>query len=377
MNVKEFNKLSHGTLPRMMVVSGFPDAGKTTAIGKLAAYLKGKGSRVGIITNDQGTELVDTVVQRNNGFETEEVLGGGFASRGEALNEALRKLTEASNPDLFIAEPVGSSADLVASLFRPLERARGRKLHLHGLSVLIDPAQAMRVFGLDSSRSISEPLSYLYRKQLEEADFLVINKMDLHSADVGGLKKLLAREYPQGKIFEVSAKTGAQMEPWFEAALGSSVNLQKNISLDYDLYGEGEMLMGWLNARVELRSIRGLDSGKVLQVLAEEIQFRLQATAVELIQLKMALSAQESSGKIAVARLGRNDSAADVSDQIPEPVESGRLILNLRAETAPETLHKIVTGAMKRLCEQVPHLFARMEHIEHFRPARSKPVEVV
>lgn len=43
-----------------MFDGGFLGAGKTTAVGKLAGRLTEKGLRVGLITNDQGRNLVDT-----------------------------------------------------------------------------------------------------------------------------------------------------------------------------------------------------------------------------------------------------------------------------------------------------------------------------
>jgi putative protein kinase ArgK-like GTPase of G3E family len=45
-----------------IVIGGFLGAGKTTAVGKLAKRLTDQGQRVGLITNDQGRNLVDTAI---------------------------------------------------------------------------------------------------------------------------------------------------------------------------------------------------------------------------------------------------------------------------------------------------------------------------
>ena len=93
---------------RYIMIGGFLGAGKTTAVGKLAARLTKQGLRVGLITNDQGRNLVDTAMLRSQGFATEEIPGGCFCCRFNSLVEAAHRLTEQSRPQVFIAEPVGS-----------------------------------------------------------------------------------------------------------------------------------------------------------------------------------------------------------------------------------------------------------------------------
>src|ERR1035438_8449669 len=105
--------------PGYIMIGGFLGAGKTTAVGKLAAWLHARGLRAGLITNDQGRNLVDTTLLRAQGFATEEIPGGCFCCRFDALVEAAQKLTERSRPEVFIAEPVGSCTDLVAKVTYP------------------------------------------------------------------------------------------------------------------------------------------------------------------------------------------------------------------------------------------------------------------
>ena len=61
---------------RYYMIGGFLGAGKTTAVAALAQHLTKRGVRVGLITNDQGSELVDTAMLRARGFNTEEIPGG-------------------------------------------------------------------------------------------------------------------------------------------------------------------------------------------------------------------------------------------------------------------------------------------------------------
>ena len=77
-----------------IMVGGFLGAGKTTAILKLAEHLRKQGHTIGLITNDQGTGLVDTAMARAGEFPVEEIAGGCFCCRFDSLVEASRKLME-------------------------------------------------------------------------------------------------------------------------------------------------------------------------------------------------------------------------------------------------------------------------------------------
>ena len=102
---------------RYYMIGGFLGAGKTTAVAALAHHLTTRRNlRVGLITNDQGSELVDTAMLRARGFVTEEIPGGCFCCRFNSLVDAARRLTQGTRPDAFVAEPVGSCTDLMATV---------------------------------------------------------------------------------------------------------------------------------------------------------------------------------------------------------------------------------------------------------------------
>ena len=89
---------------RYIMIGGFLGAGKTTAVVRLAQHLTARGQCVGLITNDQGSELVDTAMLRARGFATEEIPGGCFCCRFNSLTEVAERLTAAARPDVFIAD---------------------------------------------------------------------------------------------------------------------------------------------------------------------------------------------------------------------------------------------------------------------------------
>ena len=205
------------TPARYIMVGGFLGAGKTTAILRMAEALDRGGRRVGLITNDQSVGLVDTTVLSAHGFPVEEITGGCFCCRFNSLVDAAERLTAGARPDVFIAEPVGSCTDLRASVSYPLRRMYGDAYTVAPLSVVVDPVRALRALGIEPGRSFSPKVLYVYRKQLEEAGLILINKVDaIEPARVAVLREALTREYPKARIFEVSARTGQGMDAWID-----------------------------------------------------------------------------------------------------------------------------------------------------------------
>src|SRR4029453_10815054 len=92
---------------RYVMIGGFLGAGKTTAMARLARRLTDQGLRVGLISNDQSSGLVDTAFLRSKGFPVEEIPGGCFCCRFNSLLEAAENLDRTTRPDVFIAAPVG------------------------------------------------------------------------------------------------------------------------------------------------------------------------------------------------------------------------------------------------------------------------------
>ncbi|MGI8604768.1 MAG: GTP-binding protein [Verrucomicrobiales bacterium] len=360
---------------RYIMIGGFLGAGKTTAVGRLARHLVDRGLKVGLITNDQGRELVDTRMLRAQGFATEEIPGGCFCCRFNSLVEAADRLTADTQPDVFIAEPVGSCTDLVATVTYPLRRMYGDQFSIAPVSVLVDPIRAARVFGLEEGGTFSEKVLYIYKKQLEEADIIVINKADLIvAAQVETLRTTLQEKFPRARIVAVSSRLGTHLDEWFGKLESGEQTGAGAMEVDYDVYADGEALLGWFNGTVHLSASEEFEAHDVLAALALAIQMRLEAQHAEVAHLKMTYSPDEAlAGEIAAVSLVRNDFVPELSLKLDEPSAGGQMIINLRAENAPDTLATIVREALAEIEIEFPTLKTRVDHIEHFRPGRPTP----
>ena len=357
---------------RYIMVGGFLGAGKTTAIIRLARFLTGQGQRVGLITNDQSVGLVDTTLARSQGFPVEEITGGCFCCRFNTLMDAADRLNAEARPDVFIAEPVGSCTDLRAAVSYPLRRMYGDAFEIAPLSVLVDPIRALRVLGIEAGRSFSDKVLYVYDRQLAEADAIVVNKVDLlDETRLERLRDALAKRYPRADVLAMSARDGSGVTPWFETVTRGAMGLGASPDVDYDVYAEGEALLGWLNATVRVSCDAPFDGNALLRDLAARMAGTIGSG--EIAHLKMTLTAEELPSDIAVLNLVAGDRGAELAHTLKEPVDAGELIVNLRAEEDPQRLHDAALAALAAWEAGGAGRRAAIEHIEHFRPARPTP----
>jgi G3E family GTPase len=160
---------------RLVLVGGFLGAGKTTALVALAREFVRRGLRVGIITNDQAAHLVDTATVRQAGYAVSEVAGGCFCCRFTDLVDATQQIISEIQPDILLCEPVGSCTDMAATVIAPLRRFYPHQFQIAPFTVLVDPAH-VRELVLGEARSLlASEAAYIFTKQLEEADEIVLN----------------------------------------------------------------------------------------------------------------------------------------------------------------------------------------------------------
>ncbi len=361
------------TKARYIMIGGFLGAGKTTAILKLASHLKSQGLRVGLITNDQSIDLVDTARARSAGHAVEEITGGCFCCKFDSLVEASQSLTDSTKPDVFIAEPVGSCTDLKATVSYPLRELYGEQYHIAPLTVLVDPHRAAAIMGLDAGRSFSEKVVYVYRKQLEEAEIIVIHKADLIDEPARiALRDALKAAFPKARIFIASTMTGEGLDDFHAAVTSDELGQGATMEVDYDVYAQGEALLGWVNIRGKVSAADEFDGNELIAQLAGLIRSAMANKQIEVAHLKMTL-APDRGNDMASNSLTRSDEQPQVTHRLAAPLTRGDLMVNLRAEADPQVLRELAEAALKQLSSAT---FA-LDHVAAFRPGRPTPTHRV
>jgi CobW/HypB/UreG family nucleotide-binding protein len=341
------------TMPIFVVVGGMLGAGKTSLIVAAARRLATRGRRVGVITNDQGREIVDTALIRAAHVPVAEVSGGCFCCRLSDLIRACDALA-AESPEVIFAEPVGSCIDLAATVLRPLLRDEGHRFRVAPLTVLVDPARAIAMTG----PSPDVDVSYLCRSQLDEADIVCFTKADTGIA-------LPVLEGVAGHA--ISAKTGQGVDAWLDHVLTSEMSAGSAlISVDYTRYAQAEAALAWLNwrARVDLQSPR--PPAVLVGALTDGLEASITAAGMSIVHLKV------------LDRAPTGYVRASVCAPDAEPVVEGTLdaspaswhdvMINARVVGDPAQLSRLVAESLKSLGTRV-----EITSREAFRPSPPRP----
>lgn len=329
---------------RLILFGGFLGAGKTTLMARTARHFADRGNRVGLIANDQAGNLVDTAQLAAAGFPVAEVAGGCFCCRFDELAAAADRFLAVDRPNAILAEPVGSCTDLVATVIRPMERLLGDRLSVAPYSVLVDPDRAAESLEPDKKNPLPDNVAYIFRKQLEEADAIVLNKIDLLSAArLDELRRLLADRFPDASLFAVSAATGHGFDPWFQFIESAAPRRRHSIDVDYDVYADGEAALGWFNAAVHLKSSGTPDWSQFAADLLDGLCERLDSQSAEIAHLKFRLTAGADSVAVNVTESGK---APTVRGRIAPGPREALLLLNARVRLDPEPLQAAIEESL-------------------------------
>src|SRR6056297_594985 len=233
-----------------IMVGGFLGAGKTTLIGNLAKRFQAAGMHVCVVTNDQAAGLVDTELLKSQGLEVNEVAGSCFCCNFDGLTDAMDEFETRRRPDVILAEPVGSCTDLIATIALPMMERLGGKFVHRPYAVVLKPSHGKKILA-GVGGGFSEKAEYIFRKQLEEAEIILVNRIDeLSGEDIKMLESQLADQYPGRRVISLSAKTGEHLDTLFDALQSNASVREATIDVDYDVYADGEAELGWLNATV-------------------------------------------------------------------------------------------------------------------------------
>lgn len=312
---------------KLHLVGGFLGSGKTTAIIQASRVLISRGLRVGVVTNDQGKYLVDTAFVRLADLPAVEVTGGCFCCNYTDLDASLDQLIAAFQPDVIFAESVGSCADLVATVVKPLLDLKQTQVAPTSFSVFADGRLLRRRLRGDPM-PFSDDVVYIYDKQLEEAGIILVNKSDLLSPAVLGETITLVRAaYPGKPALAQSSLSTDGVAEWLRLLeAGQGLLPSNSLEIDYDIYGRGEARLAWLDEEVRFQ---GRGSARAVQALITTFASELRARGVAVGHLKFLVQAGGREEKISFPTLEQTGWEGQLLNL---PDGDARVLVNARVE---------------------------------------------
>ncbi len=318
-----------------------------------------------------------------------EVGGGCFCCRYDDFDEKLASLAERERPDAVFAESVGSCADIVATVIKPFEAFRGSYGGPSAFSVFAD--SRLLLARLSGRRlPFSEEVLYVFDRQLEEAELLVLNKRDLlGEAEGAELRALAEKAWPGKARIEISGSTEEGAAAWL-AALDAprAPGPLGRLELDYERYGAGEAELAWLDERLAIEDEGGLASDgsrcrSAVLAFARSMARGLAEAGMAVGHLKLQVSAPPAGAAPAFeAKLSLT--ASDFLPGAPDPAAvlearlgpfSARRVmvsLNARVQAAPEALAALAAAAAEAARREAG-VRLREEDRSAFSPDRPRP----
>jgi len=354
---------------KLILVGGFLGAGKTTLLTRAAQSLAAQGQVVGVVANDQAANLVDTGTLRAAGLHVGEVAGGCFCCRFDQFLDECGNLAREMHPDVILAEPVGSCTDISATVLQPVKDLHADEYEIAPFTVLADPRRLREALEEGARSNFPDSVAYIFRKQVEEADLVAINKIDtLTEAEIADLRALVAKHAPETPVLLVSALTGEGVDAWLDVVRKGSRAGGRITEVDYDTYAEGEAVLGWLNATALLHTEGQPDWAGLCRALLEEMQARFRATSAEVAHAKLLLT---TTGGRVTANLTATGGKPTVQGNAEAAAHDALLVINARVRMEPEDLQAAVEASVERVCDGAVQ--ARITSIASFKPGRPEP----
>ena len=354
-------------MTQLIIVGGFLGAGKTTLLWHTAQQLIQQGKKVALITNDQAPELVDSTLLHHQGLQVAEVNGSCFCCNFNGFVDAIHQLMRDVNPDVILAEPVGSCADLSATILQPVKRFLADELQLMPFTVLADPHRLSSILE-GGNGGLHPDAAYIFRKQMEESDLLLLTKSDAFSdSQQEHLLQQLQQQYPSSRVLSVSAQSGAGIAEWLNALQQHQRVGERLLSIDYDKYAHGEAVLGWLNATLRITAPEPTDWNALLHQLMDGLSAELKQQQIPVGHVKAII---ENANAFAVCNLTHTDFPSTFRGDAGTSTEA-TLTINARAETTPTYLEQLVRAQLQQL---LPSSFRQEELAwKSLQPGRPNP----
>ncbi len=328
----------------LFLVGGFLGSGKTTAIYQAAKIIQANGEKIGVITNDQGTQQVDTQFFQSQDIASEEVADGCFCCNYADLEDRIQSLQLNEHPNTIFAESVGSCTDLAATVINPLLKFNPDQYHVV-LSVFADIRLLVQF--LQGNKSLFyDNVNYIYEKQLEEADIIVVNKIDLlteHQLKLA--KELINAEFGNKTILYQNSLSPDSITNWLDVITNqfSNAALRTTLEIDYDIYGAGEAELAWLDEEV---GIVANDNNAVAigYLFMRKLYNKILTQNYPIGHLKFLMDNGVNQHKVSFTSVAVNNLVIEppVFDETDRMV----ILINARIQTTPETLKSIVDAAI-------------------------------
>ncbi|HEX74337.1 MAG TPA: GTP-binding protein [Dehalococcoidia bacterium] len=328
---------------RFASIGGFYGVGKTTTIMELGKKVSQEGKQVAIISNDKGAINVDGEMIRRLGFEAEEITGGCICFYLDHLGYIIDTITERFVPDVLFIEPVAYF--LPSNLYDAFEKKFGETVDLAPVIILVDAPRLL------SYQGHVEELPFPESRQIEDAEVVVINKMDMVVPDqLPAIRTIIQHVNPRARLIMMSAKTGMGLDELSSVVLQGRHEFLPVVTMTvFKTFVRSLTEIGERGERYAIEVERSLSLSEVKDFLSHllmGIAEKVTSLEGEINHIKAIISDENFFLKASLVSLYQEvDFAGDM-----ENLSGGRLVVDAIASKLPEdVLYSMIIGAMQQV----------------------------
>lgn len=351
------------SIMKMHLLSGFLGSGKTTAIQYACHELIKTQKKVGVITNDQGISLVDGDFFEHLNIPNRQVVNGCFCCNYNDLDKSIQSLITTNKPDIIFAESVGSCTDIVATVVKPLFNFYPEVQVT--FSTFAD-VRLLRILLKGDAHIFDESVTYIYFKQLEETDIIVISKIDLiDNETLREIKQMMNEKYGDKILLYQNSLDPICIQQWLHVLDNQLIEKPPSLQIDYEVYGDGEAKLAWHDQAIEIYS-PNYNALQAAVNLMRKIYQNIHLNKYPVGHLKFLLNGEK---KISFTYAPDEELLDTIENK---KNHAATLLINARVQTAPERLSQLISEAIKEI-EIKSNCKIGVKSLASFQPGFPRP----
>jgi G3E family GTPase len=225
-------------------------------------------------------------------------------------------------------------------------------------------------------QTLTDDIAYLFAKQIEEADLLLLNKCDLISeSDQELIEDWLKAYLPTLPVMPISALEDGGINAWLNRVIADPGNFQvatRALKLDYTRYAQARARIAWLNTGGILSALEeGAQAQGWAYSFLRALLERLDHEAIPIAHIKLHVANAGEPATLRASIVGSGPESI-IWDQRAPLLEAHQAtwLLNARADTTPEKLRACVGETLVKLHYGA---VAQISTFDCFKPAASRP----